>query len=69
VQKAEIRAYKFWVVQKITHEDHDSRKQFALEMLSCIEEDEFYLSRLCFSDKTTFHLFGSQQAQLSCMGE
>jgi hypothetical protein len=35
-------------LEENTHTHHDSRKQFALEMLSCTEEDETFLNRICF---------------------
>jgi hypothetical protein len=35
--------------------NHDSIKQFALDMLACIEDDDTYLNRL-FSDEATFHI-------------
>jgi hypothetical protein len=38
--------YKLQLVQKTTHKDHDSRRHFALIMLTCIEEYETYLDRL-----------------------
>jgi hypothetical protein len=47
------------LVQK-KNKDHDSRKQFALEILSHIEEDETYLKKKkkCFSNEATFHVCG-----------
>jgi hypothetical protein len=35
-------------------------------MLSCVAEDEMYLSRICFSDEAIYHM--CQQAHLLCMG-
>jgi hypothetical protein len=43
-RRLKLHPYKLQLVQKITHKDHDSRKQFALEMPSHIEEDEMYLN-------------------------
>jgi hypothetical protein len=36
-------------------------------MLSCIAEDEVYLSRICFSDEAIYRV-RSQQTHLLCMG-
>jgi hypothetical protein len=42
--------------KKITSKDHDLRKQYALEILSRIDDDETYLDRLSFPDAATFHV-------------
>jgi hypothetical protein len=54
-----LDAYRLQLFQKITHTDLDLRKQFILEMLSCIEEDETYLKRICHCDKKTSHVCGT----------
>jgi hypothetical protein len=41
--------------QKIIHKNHNSRKQFILEMLSCLEKAKTYLNML-FSDEAIFHV-------------
>jgi len=52
--KDELCAYKLQLVRRKTRKDHDSRRQFALEILSHIEDDETYNHRLCFPDDATF---------------
>jgi hypothetical protein len=47
-KRLKLLACKLQLVQKITREDHDSRKQFALEILSCIEEEETCLNKVVF---------------------
>ena len=34
------------------------RKEFAVNMLQRISEDEAFLKRVCFSDEATFHVLG-----------
>jgi hypothetical protein len=48
-----LNAYRLQLVQKITCRDCNSEKQFTLEWLSCSEEDDTYLYRVCFSDEGT----------------
>jgi len=61
-----FRAYKLPVgPEDNTH----PRKEFTLEMLSHIEEDEIYLDRLCLSDEATFHVCGTVQQVQLCMGK
>jgi hypothetical protein len=59
VQKTEIlHAYKLHLDQKVTKRNYDSRKQFTLEMIPHIEEDETYLDRLFF-DEAKFQVCGT----------
>jgi hypothetical protein len=52
---------------KITLKDYGSRKQFALEELSRVEEGDTHLDRLCSSDEATFHVFGTVSRH-NCVG-
>jgi hypothetical protein len=58
-QDTKLDAYRLQLFQKITHTDLYLRKQFILEMLSCIKRDDTYLKRICHYDKTTFHVCGT----------
>jgi hypothetical protein len=58
-----LRAYRIRSVHKITWKCHDSRKQFALEVLPCIEENETCVHTLCFSDQVIFHVCGRVNGQ------
>jgi hypothetical protein len=58
-KKLKLHAYKLQLVQKVTCEDQDSRKQLTLDLFSGIKEDKMYLNVSCFSDETTFHVCGT----------
>lgn len=45
-RRLKLLSYKLQLVKKLKRRGHDSRKQFALETLSRIEEDETYFDRL-----------------------
>ena len=45
------------LVQAITAEDKQKRKQFCVDIQEKLEEDEF-MKHLVFSDKATFHMNG-----------
>jgi hypothetical protein len=47
-KRLKIARLQAQLVQNMRCKNHDSRKQFSLEMLSRIEKDESYLARLCF---------------------
>ena len=52
-----IKPYKLQIAQAITAADKRKRKQFCVDMLEKLEEDEFN-ERLVFSDEVTFHTNG-----------
>jgi len=57
-----LRAYKLQLLHHIKSDDHRKRTDFAVEMLSRIEENDNYLDLVLFSDESTFHVCGSQPA-------
>ena len=52
-----MKPYKLQLVQAITADDKQKRKQFCVDMQEKLEEDEFN-ERLVFSDEATFHTNG-----------
>ena len=46
------------MLQTLQPNDMPRRKEFALNMLQRISEDEAFLERVCFSDEATFHVSG-----------
>jgi hypothetical protein len=53
-----LRAYKLQLLHHIKPDDHLKRTDFAVEMLSRIEENDNYLDLVLFSDESTFHVCG-----------
>ena len=53
-----LHAYKLQLLHHIKPADHRKRTDFAVEMLSRIEENESYLDLVLFSDESTFHVCG-----------
>ena len=53
-----MRAYKLQLLHHIKPDDHRKRTDFAVEMLSRIEENDKYLDLVLFSDESTFHVGG-----------
>jgi hypothetical protein len=53
-----LRAYKLQHLHHIKPDDQRKRIDFAVEMLSCIEENDNYLDFMLFSDESTFHVCG-----------
>ena len=53
-----LRAYKLQLLHHIKPDDHRKRTDFAVEMLSHIEENDSYLDLVLFSDESTFHVCG-----------
>ena len=51
-------AYKVQMLQALQPNDMSRRKEFAVNMLEQISEDEAFLKRVCFSDEATFHVSG-----------
>ena len=46
------------MLQALQSNDMPRRKEFAVNMLQRISEDEAFLKRVCFSDEATFHVTG-----------
>jgi hypothetical protein len=57
-KRLRLCAYKVQLVQALEPDDHPRRAAFVTEMLERIDEDNDYLTRVCFSDKATFHSSG-----------
>ena len=55
-KRLHLRAYKLQLLHHIKPDDHHKRTDFAVEMLSHIEEKDIYLDLLLFSDESTFHV-------------
>ena len=53
-----LYAYKVQMLQALQPNDMSRRKEFAVNMLQRISEDEAFLKRVCFSDETSFHVSG-----------
>jgi len=51
-KRLHLRAYKLQLLH------HPKRTDFAVEMLSCIEENDNYLDLVLFSDESTFDVCG-----------
>jgi hypothetical protein len=52
-----LHAYKLQLLHHIKPDDHHKRTDFAVEMLSCVEENDSYLDLVLFSDESTFHVW------------
>ena len=48
--------YKVQMLQALQPNDMPRQKEFAVNMLQQISEDEAFLKRVCFSDEVTFHV-------------
>ena len=46
------------MLQSLQPNDMPRRKEFAVNMLQRISEDEAFLKRVCFSDEATFYVSG-----------
>ena len=57
-KRLRLYAYKVKMLQRLQPNDKPKRKQFADNMLQQIFEDEKFLKRIFFSDKTTFYVSG-----------
>ena len=53
-----LYAYKVQVLQPLQPNDMPRRKEFAVNILQRISEDEAFRKRVCFSDEATFHVSG-----------
>ena len=56
-------AYKVQMLQALQPNDIPKRKEFAVNMLQRISEDEAFFKRVCFSDEATFHASGKLNKQ------
>ena len=54
----QLYAYKVHLLQTLKPEDKPRRKEFAVTMLDRLDSDPGFLKRVCFSDESTFHVFG-----------
>ncbi|KAJ4432019.1 hypothetical protein ANN_20633 [Periplaneta americana] len=54
-KRLRLRAYKLQLQQMITPNDKLERKRFAETMLDKVDDDDTFLTRVCFSDEATFH--------------
>ena len=57
-KNSRLYAYKVQMLQALQANDMPRQKEFAVNMLRQISEDEAFLKRVCFSDETTFHVSG-----------
>jgi hypothetical protein len=58
-KRLKLKAYKLQLVQKLQENDLPRRYDFAIYIFSRIDEDNDYLSKVCFSDEATFHISGT----------
>lgn len=54
----QLYAYKVQLLQAFEPNDKPKQKEFAVNMLEWISEDETFLTWVCFSDEATFHVSG-----------
>ena len=53
-----LHAYKVQMLQALQPNDMPRQKEFTVNILQRISEDEAFLKQVCFSDKATFHVSG-----------
>ena len=53
-----LYAYKVQMLLALQPNDMTRRKEFAVNILQRISEDEAFLKRVCFSDEATFYVSG-----------
>ena len=53
-----LYAYKVQMLQALQPIDMPRQREFAVNMLQQISENEAFLKRVCFSDEATFHVSG-----------
>ena len=51
-----LRVYAYKLQMLLLPNDMPRRKEFAVNMLQRISEDETFLKRVCFSDEATFYV-------------
>ena len=61
-----MKLHKLQLVQAITADDKQKRKQFCVDMQEKLEEDEFN-ERLVFSDEATFSMNGKVNRNNVCI--
>jgi hypothetical protein len=54
-KRLRLCAHKVQLVQALEPDDHPRRAAFATEILQRIDEDNDYLTRVCFSDEPKFY--------------
>lgn len=57
-KRLKLHAYKIQLKHEIKPADKPKRVDFAVQMLSKIDDDENYLDNILFSDEATFHISG-----------
>jgi hypothetical protein len=57
-RQLKLHAYKIQIVQELEPNDGRRRKEFAMDMLDRIDNDNGFLDRVIFSDESTFHVCG-----------
>lgn len=62
-KRLRLRAYKIQMAQQLKTCDYKHRYNFAVEMISRINDDENFLNDICFSDEATFHTSGKVNRQ------
>jgi hypothetical protein len=62
-----LHAYKLQLLHHIKPADHHKRTDFAVEMLSHIEENKSYLDLVLFSDESIFHVCGKVNQHNCCI--
>jgi hypothetical protein len=56
-KRLQMRPYRLQLLQALRHADHAVRAHFCIDMLQAMTDEDF-LSRLIFSDESSFHLSG-----------
>ena len=64
-----LHAYKIQLLQELKPDDKAKRKEFAVNILGKMEEDDHFLNRICFSDEATFHVPGKLNKVTQEFGE
>ncbi|PSN52514.1 hypothetical protein C0J52_11229, partial [Blattella germanica] len=57
-KRLHLYAYKLQLLHHIKPDDPARRESFDIDILDSIEAHPEYLSRICFSDESTFHVSG-----------
>lgn len=58
LHSSKFKAYKIQVLHELRHDDYAARSNFAHDMLSRLESDSDFLSKIVFTDEATFHISG-----------
>ena len=57
-KRLRLYAYKIQILHALQPNDRPQRKEFAINMLARMDDDNDFLHRVCFSDEATFHVSG-----------